>query len=192
MVFRATSQYDAERRRTVHHEADVVVVGAGIFGCAMAYALANQGRSVILLERWMNEPDRIVGELLQPGGLNALRKLGLGNCVEGIDAIPCHGYHVMYHNHDVIIPYPVVDANGIVQVENSQSNGYTNGDVKGDNKPKKSHRQEGVSFHHGRFIMQLRNACAAHPNITILCGMPRAFITRARSFSLCRIQFSQI
>ena len=51
-------------RRETYHEADVVVVGAGVFGCAIAFALANQGRSVILLERWMKEPNRIVGELL--------------------------------------------------------------------------------------------------------------------------------
>lgn len=61
----ARQAVNAERRR-VHHEADVVIVGAGIFGCAAAFAFAQQGRSVILLERWMKEPDRIVGELLQP------------------------------------------------------------------------------------------------------------------------------
>ena len=40
-----------EQRRKLHHEADVVVVGAGILGCAVAVALGNQGRSVIVLER---------------------------------------------------------------------------------------------------------------------------------------------
>jgi squalene monooxygenase len=40
-----------EQRRKMHHEADVVVVGAGILGCAVAVALGNQGRSVIVLER---------------------------------------------------------------------------------------------------------------------------------------------
>lgn len=66
-----------EERRRLHHEADVVVVGAGILGCAIAIALANQGRSVILCERSLKEPDRIVGELLQPGGVAALEELGL-------------------------------------------------------------------------------------------------------------------
>ena len=52
MTFGTTSQnfYNAQRR-SKHHDADVLVVGAGVFGCAMAYALANQGRSVILLEQ---------------------------------------------------------------------------------------------------------------------------------------------
>jgi squalene monooxygenase len=67
-----------EKRREKHHEADVVIVGAGIAGTALAVALGKQGRSVILLERLLKEPDRIVGELLQPGGVYALQKLGLG------------------------------------------------------------------------------------------------------------------
>lgn len=65
------------RRRIEHHEADVVIVGAGIVGCAAAVAFGKQGRSVLLLEKSMKEPDRIVGELLQPGGVNALEQLGM-------------------------------------------------------------------------------------------------------------------
>ena len=68
---------EREERRRLHHDADVVIVGAGIAGCAMAVALGKAGRSVLLLERSLKEPDRIVGELLQPGGVRALEKLGL-------------------------------------------------------------------------------------------------------------------
>lgn len=56
---------------------DVAIIGAGIFGPPLAKVLAEDGRSVVLIERDMNEPDRIVGELLQPGGVAALEKLGL-------------------------------------------------------------------------------------------------------------------
>jgi hypothetical protein len=66
-----------EKRRTEHHEAEIVIVGAGIVGCAAAVAFGKQGRSVLLLEKSLKEPDRIVGELLQPGGVNALEKLGM-------------------------------------------------------------------------------------------------------------------
>ncbi|KOS18059.1 Squalene monooxygenase [Escovopsis weberi] len=143
------------QRREQHHEADVVVVGAGIFGCAAAYSLANQGRSVILLERWMHEPDRIVGELLQPGGLAALRKLGLGHCVEDIDSIPCYGYNVIYHGEQKVIEYPGLDETG--QVPHMWGG-----------KGKGGKKQIGRGFHHGRFIMQLRRACMAHENITVM------------------------
>lgn len=144
-----------EERRRLHHEADVVVVGAGIFGCAVAWALAKQGRSVLLLERWLKEPDRIVGELLQPGGVSALEKLGLAHCLEDIDSIRVQGYEVIYYGQEVNIPYP---ANlGAASTKGGRE--YTN---------EKGGMPEGRAFHHGRFISQLRRACASQPNITIV------------------------
>lgn len=59
-------------------EPDVVIVGAGVLGSAMAAVLARDGRKVTVVERDLKEPDRIVGELLQPGGYKALKELGLG------------------------------------------------------------------------------------------------------------------
>lgn len=188
MAIDADSAARVAERRQQYHEADVVVVGAGVFGCAVAYALANQGRSVLLLERWMHEPDRIVGELLQPGGLAALEKIGLGHCVEGIDAIPCYGYHVLYHKDDAVLEYPAtdpvtgkvkavvrrnLDAKSYVaaKAKNGHINGSANGSVKKeayDAAQKQSKRAEGRSFHHGRFIMKLRQACQAHENITVV------------------------
>ena len=151
----STFQVANEQRRRLYHEADVVVVGAGIFGCAAAFTLAKQGRSVLLLERWMKEPDRIVGELLQPGGVSALEKLGLSDCLEGIDSIVVKGYEVIYYGHEVEIPYP------------ENAGGTFQGGVAGS-KNEKSSRPIGRSFHHGRFISQLRKACASQPNITIV------------------------
>lgn len=58
-------------------EPDVVIVGAGVLGSAMAAVLARDGRRVTVVERDLREPDRIVGELLQPGGYRALKDLGL-------------------------------------------------------------------------------------------------------------------
>ncbi|KAK2749815.1 Squalene epoxidase [Myotisia sp. PD_48] len=131
----------AEERRREHHEADVIIVGAGVAGCALAVALGNQGRSVLLLEKSLKEPDRIVGELLQPGGVRALEQLGLRQCLDGIDAIRVTGYSVIYHGVPVAIPYP---------------------------RDASSNTIEGRSFHHGRFIMRLRAAALANPNITVV------------------------
>lgn len=58
-------------------EYDLIVVGAGVLGSAAAKAFGSDGRRVLLLERDLSEPDRIVGELLQPGGVNALTALGM-------------------------------------------------------------------------------------------------------------------
>ena len=67
----------ASSKHAVASDCDVVIVGCGVGGAALATALARQGRRVTVIERSMAEPDRIVGELMQPGGVKALRTLGL-------------------------------------------------------------------------------------------------------------------
>jgi len=114
---------------------DVIVIGAGIGGCALGSVLSKAGRKVLVLERDMSEPDRIVGELLQPGGVEHLQELGLGHCVEGIEAAKVYGYQVFYKDEQVNMPYPV------------------------DPKSTVGQRVEGRAFHYGRFIMNLRRAC---------------------------------
>lgn len=146
----------SSRRRSEHHEADVVIIGAGILGCAAAIALANQGRSVILLEKSLKEPDRIVGELLQPGGYAALQKLGLADCLEGIDAIPVHGYAIFHEGEHVKLPY---------SYDLSTPTSATSSIEKPPSRPK---RPEGRSFHHGRFVNRLRQHAKACANITIV------------------------
>lgn len=72
-----SSQSASESGPSVAPEPDVVIVGAGVLGSAMAAVLARDGRRVTVVERDLKEPDRIVGELLQPGGYRALKELGL-------------------------------------------------------------------------------------------------------------------
>ncbi|EGN97789.1 hypothetical protein SERLA73DRAFT_90890 [Serpula lacrymans var. lacrymans S7.3] len=122
---------------------DVLIVGAGIAGSSMAHALStitSKSRDtplkIALLERSLAEPDRIVGELLQPGGVGALKNIGMESCVENIGAISVHGYCVTHSGRLVHIPYP---------------NGY-----------------EGRSFHHGRFIMALREKAKHAAGVDVL------------------------
>ncbi|KAK7956763.1 squalene monooxygenase [Apiospora aurea] len=182
MATRTETRDEREERRVTYHEADVVVVGAGVFGCAVAHALASQNRSVLLLERWMKEPDRIVGELMQPAGMASLRKLGLGHCAEGIDAAACYGYNVINYGEEAVIPFPKLDEVGAQHLApyvlmseptqnghaNGNGNGHANGSAKGKTIRDRTGRPEGRAFHHGRFINQLRKACLAHPNITMV------------------------
>ena len=149
-----------EARRRLHHEADVVIVGAGILGCAIAVALGDQGRSVILLEKSLKEPDRIVGELLQPGGVAALEKLGLRDCLEGIDAIKVYGYDVIYYGDEVRIPYPENARQG---AGDPAANSHTD-EMRGMRRK----RPEGRSFHHGRFIQRLRGKAMQNPNVMVV------------------------
>ena len=119
---------------------DVIIVGAGIAGCALAHALSTLPRSkplrIGLVERSLSEPDRIVGELLQPGGVIALKRLGIESCLEGIDATPVKGYCVVDGGKTVHIPYPGT--------------------------------HEGRSFHHGRFIMKLREAASRAKGVEMI------------------------
>ncbi|TCD70387.1 Squalene epoxidase [Steccherinum ochraceum] len=121
---------------------DIVIVGAGVAGSALAHALDTISSKrkhplrVCLLERSLAEPDRIVGELLQPGGMAALKDLGLEECTEGIDAIPVHGYAVILNGKPVHIPYPG--------------------------------NAEGRSFHHGRFIQALRKKAMAAACVEVI------------------------
>ncbi|GAM88872.1 hypothetical protein ANO11243_069060 [Dothideomycetidae sp. 11243] len=144
---------ERSQRREIHHEADVVIIGAGVLGCAVAVALAQQGRSVILLEKSLKQPDRIVGELLQPGGVTALEQLGMRDCLEEIDAIRVDGYDVIYYGEEVRIPYP--------ENAGAQSKAIDS------EKSLKRKRPEGRSFHHGRFISRLRQQAMTTPNITV-------------------------
>ncbi|KAJ5113880.1 hypothetical protein N7456_002414 [Penicillium angulare] len=145
----------AARRRADHHEADVVIVGAGILGCALAVTLGRQGRSVILLEASMKEPDRIVGELLQPGGVQALEKLGMSDCLEDIDAISVKGYYISYHGEPVELDYP--------------------------RETPSSPEPRGRAFHHGRFVMKLRQAALACPNVTVVETKATGLVTSTHS-----------
>mmetsp|Transcript_16882 Transcript_16882/g.50495 ORF Transcript_16882/g.50495 Transcript_16882/m.50495 type:complete len:540 (+) Transcript_16882:48-1667(+) len=121
------------------YDADIIIVGAGVVGSAMAFRMGQSGRRVLLLERDLGEPNRIVGELLQPGGVSILNKMGLGHCLEGIDAQRIFGYGVLRNDQPVQLPYP---------------------------KDESGERPEGRAFHHGKFVMALRKAAMEHPLVT--------------------------
>ncbi|GLI67912.1 hypothetical protein VaNZ11_012238 [Volvox africanus] len=128
---------------------DVIIVGGGVAGSALAYAQAKDGRRVLLLERDLSQPDRIVGELLQPGGYLMLKRLGLESCVDGIDSIKVYGYALFKNGKQAVVHYPI--------------EGYSP-DV------------AGRSFHHGRFIQKLRGAAAGCPSVTVRQGLVKRLV----------------
>ena len=56
---------------------DVIIVGGGIAGSSLAYALASEGRSVTVLESSVEYEDRVRGETLMPWGVKEARNLGV-------------------------------------------------------------------------------------------------------------------
>ncbi|GAA5967507.1 hypothetical protein JCM21900_000389 [Sporobolomyces salmonicolor] len=130
---------------------DIAIIGAGILGSALAYSLGTSGRTVLLLERDLSEPDRIVGELLQPGGCLALQKVGIDDTLDDIDATPCDGYEVFWGDKSVRIPYP----------EESR-------EMRWSGQGGKERKQEGRSFHHGRFVQNLRKKALGAQGVTVV------------------------
>ncbi|CAN1777466.1 Squalene monooxygenase SE1 [Linum perenne] len=93
--------------RDADGRADVIIVGAGVAGAALAHTLGKDGRRVVVIERDLTEPDRIVGELLQPGGYLKLIELGLEDCVEEIDAQRVVGYALIKDGKSTRLSYPL-------------------------------------------------------------------------------------
>lgn len=90
----------------IAYDYDAIIVGGSIAGPVMAKALSDQGRKVLLIERTLfTKPDRIVGELLQPGGIKALTEVGMEQCATSI-GMPCYGYLVVDRDgSQVDLPY---------------------------------------------------------------------------------------
>ncbi|GMN52446.1 hypothetical protein TIFTF001_021604 [Ficus carica] len=128
---------------------DIVIVGAGVAGAALAYTLGKEGRRVHVIERDLNEPDRIVGELLQPGGYLKLIELGLQDCVQEIDAQRVFGYAIYKDGKSAKLSYPL---------------------------EKFSSDVSGRSFHNGRFIQRMRERAASLPNVRLEQGTVTSLI----------------
>lgn len=92
---------------------DVLIVGAGVAGPSLAHALATKTSTkratplrIALLERSLSKPDRIVAELLQPGGVESLEKLGLKSCIEDIGSVPSLGFNVIRGDQAICASFP--------------------------------------------------------------------------------------
>ncbi|KAK0602055.1 hypothetical protein LWI29_029921 [Acer saccharum] len=132
-----------ERSGNGSTDTDIVIVGAGVAGAALAYTLGKDGRRVHVIERDLTEPDRIVGELLQPGGYLKLMELGLEDCVSQIDAQQVYGYALYKDGKSTKLSYPLEGFKSEIA---------------------------GRSFHNGRFIQRMREKAASLSNVRLEQG----------------------
>jgi flavin-dependent dehydrogenase len=68
-------------------DADVVVIGGGPVGAALAMFLGGAGRRVIVLEKSRFPRDKPCGEGLMPSGVRVLRRLGVDLAAEGFPVV---------------------------------------------------------------------------------------------------------
>ncbi len=121
---------------------DICIVGAGMAGATIAAYLAPKGIKIALIDRDYNEKRRIVGELLQPGAVETLKKMGLEHLLEGFDAQPIYGYALFNNDQKFSISY---------NADNSTD-------------------YHGVGLHNGRFLQTIRKDVLKNETITQIHG----------------------
>jgi flavin-dependent dehydrogenase len=65
---------------------DIVTIGGGLGGSALAKAMAEYGAGVLVLERETQFRDRVRGEYLSPWGVAEVGRLGLNATLEAAHA----------------------------------------------------------------------------------------------------------
>ncbi|MBD3639148.1 MAG: FAD-dependent monooxygenase [Crocinitomicaceae bacterium] len=121
-------------------EYDIIVIGAGVAGGVFA-ASQPEDKKILVIERDLTEPDRIIGELMQPGGIKALEQMKLGHLTDGIDAKPVDGYKLIMGEDSFTIHYKDVEE-GI----------------------------QGVGLRNGKFLTNIRQELEKRPNINLIQG----------------------
>ena len=71
---------------------DLIIIGGGIGGSALAQVMARSGRSVLLLEQSEVYQDRVRGEWIAPWGVDEVKRLGLYELLIGAG-----GHHLTQH-----------------------------------------------------------------------------------------------
>ncbi|MCW5907099.1 MAG: FAD-dependent monooxygenase [Chitinophagales bacterium] len=121
---------------------DVCIVGGGVAGAALAGYLGGSSINVVVIEKNLTEQDRIVGELLQPGGVEMLERMGLQHLLDGFDAQPVTGYALFMNGENFQIAYP-------------ETNGKLN---------------TGRGMRNGKFVQRLRDNMKLQQNVTVIEG----------------------
>jgi len=122
---------------------DVIVVGGGPAGCAVARAFGLSGQTVALLEADPAEKkkQRFAGEWLHPQGVEALQKLGFGEIAEKVGRPRGRGF-VVYPGHN----------------ESPVKLDYVDGQI-------------GLAFHHGHLVDEMRRIVSETPGVSFLPGV---------------------
>ena len=142
-----------------HSHYDVVIVGAGLAGCATARSLVladpERRRRILLVDRYKDVHPRFSGELIHPRGAQILDDLGLFGGLHAAGGVEVNGFAV-YEHADA----PFVDL-AYADVPNE--------------------RPRGLSIHHKDLVRTLRRQLREDPRgtqVELLEGLPVADLRR--------------
>ena len=97
---------EAKGKAAVAEDFDLIIVGGGIGGSALATVMARAGRRVLLLEGSEVYEDRVRGEWIAPWGVAEVHRLGLYDLL--MDA---GGHHITQHiTYDETLPPEAAEA----------------------------------------------------------------------------------
>lgn len=119
---------------------DICIIGAGVAGTILAANLAKLDYRILVVDKQLSEQDRIMGELLQPGGVQSLREMGLGFLLDKIDSQKVDGYTLFLKDDYFSIPYDL------------------------------DKKLAAYSFRNSKFVMQARAYIAGLPNVDLVEG----------------------
>lgn len=88
---------------------DLIIVGGGIGGSALATVMARAGKSVLVLEQSEVFQDKVRGEWIAPWGVVEVKRVGLYDVL-----MAAGGHHVTRHvSYDESVPPPAAEAQAI-------------------------------------------------------------------------------
>lgn len=87
---------------------DFIVVGAGVAGGIFALSQSSD-KKILVIERNLEEQERIVGELMQPGGVELLKELQLSHLLDSIDAQKIEGYKLIDQDKSFLLNYEEIN-----------------------------------------------------------------------------------
>lgn len=150
--------------------ADVIIVGAGVTGCAMAAALADGERRILVLEaRPGHAPHkhRFAGELIHPTGAQVLDELGFTPALRAAGGVEVDGFAVVREaeraDQPTLLPYREI--------------------------PRA--RPTGFAMEHQALCEAMRQVTMGRPGVTMRFGQKVEEVLRAPSGRACGVRTAE-
>lgn len=127
---------------------DVVIIGAGMAGCAVAQALAladrGRRRRILVIDRHKDAAPRFAGEFIHPRGAQVLEDLGFYGPLKAAGAVDVDGFTVRERADGRYVELPYADLPG--------------------------QRPQGLAVHHKTLVRVMRHVIRQRPQVELFEG----------------------